>query len=73
MGALADVNADNVVDSDDALVLFYAHALREVLGDGHYSGSESARRLLLNELVGNLNNDDAGYRQLLRNANRFMP
>ena len=59
----ANLNDDGVVDSEDARILFYFFKFRSAL-----RSNPSLRQNLLSQLVGGLSNDDAGYQQLLINA-----
>ena len=59
----ANLNDDGMVDSEDARILFYFFKFRSAL-----RSNPSLRQNLLSQLAGGLSNDDAGYQQLLINA-----
>ena len=68
------MNADGVFDSTDALVMYYAYALEDLLGSGEAgAGTMRFRQTLLAGLsgLGNLNPSDAELREMLRRANSF--
>ena len=58
-----DLNLDGDVDAQDALIIYYAKQFEDLL-----QSQAGLRRLLLNELRGNVPATDVGYRQLLRRA-----
>ena len=60
-----DLNLDGDVDDEDALIMYYAKQFEDLL---QAPGHATLRRLLLDELRGNMPDTDASYRQLLRNA-----
>ena len=66
-----DLNDDNRVDWQDALAMYYAYTFAHLLGDGRSGGHRRLRATLLSGLVGRLPNDEGGYKELLRRANRL--
>ena len=64
-----DLNLDGDVDDKDALIMYYAKQFEDLL---QAPGQATLRRLLLDELRGNVPATDAGYRQLLRNAQELQ-
>lgn len=68
--SLADVNANGVVDADDARVMYYAFAFEELVGDGNGGGVVRYRRALLGDAVQG-SSSDADFRDLLRRANEW--
>ena len=71
VGAGGDLNQDGVVDEDDALVLYYAYALQDLLGDGASGGVARFRQTLLAGRAGQPNPSDADLQLLLRRANEL--
>ena len=65
---LADVNEDGGIDADDALALYYAYALVDLLGNGDAGGIARFRETLLEGRVGESNPSDDDLRQMLRRA-----
>jgi len=68
-GASPDVNQDGVVDGDDALVMYYAYTLADLVGDGHTGGVRRFRRILLAGRAAGPNPTDAELMRIIRNAN----
>ena len=66
-----DLNDDNQVDWQDALAMYYAYTFAHLLGNGQSGGHRQLRATLLSGLVGRLPNDEGGYKELLRRANRL--
>ena len=64
-GALGDLNLDGPVDNEDALIIYYAKQFGDLL---QAPGQATLRRLLLDDLRGNVPATDADYIQLLRRA-----
>ena len=64
----ADVNGDGELDGDDALVMYYAYELVELLGDGDTGGVGRFRRTLLAGLSGELAPSDADLMEMLRKS-----
>ena len=71
VGAGGDLNRDGVVDEDDALVMYYAYALQDLLGDGDTGGVARFRQTLLAGRAGRPNPSDADLQLLLRRANEL--
>ena len=69
LDAGGDVNGDGVIDEDDALVMYYAYAYRDQLGDGDEGGFEESRQAQLGGLSGVSDPTDADLRAMLRAAN----
>ena len=68
--SLADVNANAVVDADDALVMYYAFGFPDLLGDSSGGGVARFRRALLGDALPG-SPSDADLRELLRRANQW--
>ena len=68
--SLADVNANAVVDADDALVMYYAFGFPDLLGDSSGGGVVRFRRALLGDALPG-SPSDADLRELLRRANQW--
>ena len=68
--SLADVNANAVVEADDALVMYYAFAFPDLLGDSSGGGVVRFRRALLGDALPG-SPSDADLRELLRRANQW--
>ena len=70
---MADVNGDGVMTEDDALVMYYAYALEDLLGDGSSSMSGVARfrQTLLGGRASISNPSDAVLVEMLRKANTW--
>ena len=68
IGATAggDLNRDGVIDEDDALAMYYAHALESLVGNGVSGGVERFRRTLLGSRSGLPDPRDADINQMLR-------
>ena len=66
-----DVNGDGELDGDDALVMYYAYKLGELLGDGESGGVARFRQTLLAGPSGRMAPSDADLMAILRNANRL--
>ena len=71
--SMADVNGDGVMDEDDALVMYYAYALEDLLGDGSSSTSGVARfrQTLLGGRTSISNPSDADLVEMVRKANAW--
>ena len=67
----ADVNGDERIDGDDALVMYYAYTSSSLLGDGETGGVGRFRRALLAGRAGNPNPSDADLMAMLRRANAW--
>jgi len=63
------VNGDGEVNEDDALVMYYAYALRDLVGDGEGGGVVRFRRTLLGPRSGSINPSDAELQQMVGRAN----
>ena len=68
--SLADVNANAVVEADDALVMYYAFGFPDLLGDSSGGGVVRFRRALLGDALPG-SPSDADLRELLRRANQW--
>ena len=68
----ADVNNDGQVDSDDALVMYYAFQLKSLLGDGETGGTVRFRRTLLAGRASSPNPSDADLKEMLVKANEWQ-
>ena len=68
VGSVADVNGDGELDGDDALVMYYAYELGELLGDGDTGGVGRFRRTLLAGLSGGPSPSDAALMEMLRKS-----
>ena len=68
--SLADVNANAVVEADDALVMYYAFAFPDLLGDSSGGGVVRFRRALLGDALPG-SPSDTDLRELLRRANQW--
>ena len=68
LAQLSDLNGDSMFDQQDALALYYAFALENLLGDGESGGVARFRQTLLRGIRGAMPDSDAGYRELLRRA-----
>ena len=67
-----DLNDDGEIDSNDALIMYYAYEFKELLGDGRSgSGSQHLRALLLGGLLNRGAGSDTDYRAMLRKAHRL--
>ena len=67
----ADVNGDGVIDTDDALVMYFAYTYGDLLGDGDTGGFPRHRRTQLTGLSGVSDPTDEELRELLRAANAW--
>ena len=67
-----DVNGDSSVDADDFLILFYAHKLGSLVGDGVTGGSVRFRRELLSGLAGVSSPTDEYLKGMLTRANSLI-
>ena len=68
VGSGADVNGDGELDGDDALVMYYAYELGELLGDGDSGGVERFRRTLLEGPSGKVAPSDVALMEMLRKS-----
>ena len=64
-----DVTGDGSVDEDDALAMFFAYVLENLLGDGGEGGVGRFRRLLLGPLAGTSDLSDYALKGMLGKAN----
>ena len=64
-----DVNGDGRLDGDDALVMYYAYTLGNLLGDGETGGVARFRQTLLAGRAGNPDPSDSELAMMLRRAN----
>ena len=69
--SLADVNEDEVIDTDDALVMYYAYQLRSLLGDGTTGGTARFRRTLLGGRAAQLSPSDTDLKKMLDRAKQW--
>ena len=69
LASMADVNGDGTLDPDDALAMYYAYALPDLLGDGQTGGVARFRQTLLGGRTGTSNPSDEDLQRMLRNAN----
>ena len=67
-----DVNQDSTVDADDYLIVYYAHTLASLVGDGVSGGSARYRRELLSSLAGVNSPDDDDLKGMLSRANSLI-
>ena len=65
--SIADLNDNEEVDAEDALVMYYAFAFKDLLGDSSGPGVARYRRALLSDSLSG-NPSDADLRGLLRRA-----
>ena len=63
-----DLNSDGSIDSDDAMIMYYAFEFENLLGNGETGGTTRFRRSLLSELGAQANASDADLKAMLRNA-----
>ena len=68
VGSGADVNGDGELDGDDALVMYYAYELGELLGDGDSGGMARFRQTLLAGLSGQPSPSDGALMEMLRKS-----
>ena len=66
LDAGGDVNGDGEIDTDDALVMYYAYTYGSVLGDGDEGGFKRHRREQLGGLAGVSDPTDEDLRVMLR-------
>ena len=64
----ADVNGDGALDGDDALVMYYAYELGDLLGDGDSGGVARFRQTLLAGLSGGPSPSDGALMEMLRKS-----
>ena len=63
-----DINGDGAIDSDDAMIMYYAFEFENLFGDGETGGTIRFRRSLLAEHAAQPNPGDADLKAMLRNA-----
>ena len=63
-----DINGDGAIDSDDAMIMYYAFEFENLVGNGETGGTTRFRRSLLAELATQSNPSDADLKAMLRNA-----
>lgn len=68
---IGGINGVAGVDAADALILYYADAFRDLLGDGVRGGFEAYRAVFLRSLSGRPRATDAQLREMLVRANEF--
>ena len=66
-----DVGGDGAFDEDDALAMYYAYALSDVLGDGVQGGFTRIRQELLGRQRAGSNPSDEELQQIVLKANRW--
>lgn len=71
--ALLDINRDNLVNNDDALLLLHAITLVDQIGDGVTGGSVASRSKRIRPYVSpSVANSDEDYRELIYEMRRFV-
>ena len=66
-----DINGDGVIDSDDALAMYYAFEFENLVGDGEAGGAARFRRSLLAAFATQANPTDENLKAMLRRANKL--
>lgn len=69
---IGGINTTPGIDADDALILYYAAAFRDLLGDGDRGGFESMRSALLTVPSGLTAPTDVPLKAVLQSANEFL-
>ena len=63
-----DMNGDGRIDGNDSMIMYYAYAFEDLVGNGESGGAARFRRSLLADLAARPDPGDSDLKALLRNA-----